>query len=149
MSMSIRLPARRALIVVGALLLGALAARELRAGEADDLQAMIDRARNGVTDLERLDERSAAREDAALLRLWLDEAWRLRSEQKYDEVRLVLDRCDAQAAMIREKIQAAKLMAQAADREENLRRLKDNIEKTRRAIQQAQMQKVGLEARSK
>jgi hypothetical protein len=146
---SITLPARRVLIVVGALLLGGLAARELRAGEADDLQAMIDRARNGVTDLERLDERSATREDAALLRLWLDEAWRLRSEQKYDEVRLVLDRCDAQAAMIREKIQAAKLMAQAAEKEESLRRLKDNIEKTRRAIQQAQMQKIGLEARSK
>jgi hypothetical protein len=144
-----RLPAHRALILTGALLLGGLVTRDLLAGEADDLQAMIDRARNGVTDLERLDERSAAREDAALLRLWLDEAWRLRSEQKYDEVRLVLDRCDAQAAMIREKIQAAKLMAQAAEKEEGLRRVRDNIEKTRRAIQQAQMQKIGLEARSK
>ena len=40
-------------------------------------------------------------------------------------------------------------MAQAAEKEENLRRVRDNIEKTRRAIQQAQMQKVGLEARSK
>lgn len=144
-----RLSAHRALILTGALLLGGLVTRDLLAGEADDLQAMIDRARNGVTDLERLDERSAAREDAALLRLWLDEAWRLRSEQKYDEVRLVLDRCDAQAAMIREKIQAAKLMAQAAEKEEGLRRVRDNIEKTRRAIQQAQMQKIGLEARSK
>jgi hypothetical protein len=146
---AMRLPAHRALIVTGVLLLGGLVARDLLAGEADDLQAMIDRARNGVTDLERLDERSAAREDAALLRLWLDEAWRLRSEQKYDEVRLVLDRCDAQAAMIREKIQAAKLMAQAAEKEESLRRVRDNIEKTRRGIQQAQMQKIGLEARSK
>jgi hypothetical protein len=144
-----RLSAHRALILTGALLLGGLVTRDLLAGEADDLQAMIDRARNGVTDLERLDERSAAREDAALLRLWLDEAWRLRSEQKYDEVRLVLDRCDAQAAMIREKIQAAKLMSQAAEKEEGLRRVRDNIEKTRRAIQQAQMQKIGLEARSK
>jgi hypothetical protein len=144
-----RLSAHRALILTGALLLGGLVTRDLLAGEADDLQAMIDRAHNGVTDLERLDERSAAREDAALLRLWLDEAWRLRSEQKYDEVRLVLDRCDAQAAMIREKIQAAKLMAQAAEKEEGLRRVRDNIEKTRRAIQQAQMQKIGLEARSK
>lgn len=145
--------ARRAFIVIGALVLGGLAAALpaslVRAGEADDLQAMIDRARNGVTDLERLDERSAAREDAALLRLWLDEAWRLRSEQKYDEVRLVLDRCDAQAAMIREKIQAAKLMAQAAEKEQTLGRLRDSIDKTRKAIQQAQMQKIGLEARSK
>jgi len=51
--------------------------------------------------------------------------------------------------MIREKIQAAKLLAQAAEKEETLRRLRDNIDKTRRSIQQAQMQKIGLEARSK
>jgi hypothetical protein len=139
----------RNVVAIAAILLGCLTAAAVRAGEADDLQAMIDRARNGVTDLERLDERSATREDASLLRLWLDEAWRLRSEQKYDEVRLVLDRCDAQAAMIREKIQAAKLLAQAAEKEETLRRLRDNIDKTRRSIQQAQMQKIGLEARSK
>jgi hypothetical protein len=147
--LAMKLHAHRAFIVTGTLLLVGLTASSVHAGEADDLQVMIDRARNGVTDLERLDERSATREDAALLRLWLDEAWRLRSEQKYDEVRLVLDRCDAQAAMIREKIQAAKLLAQAADKEETLRRLRDNIDKTRRSIQQAQMQKIGLEARSK
>ena len=58
-----------------------------RAGEADDLQSMIDRARQGASDLERLDERAATREEITLLRVWLDEAWRLRSEQKYDEVR--------------------------------------------------------------
>jgi hypothetical protein len=137
------------MVLLGTLMVAGLGSRPARAGEADDLQVMIDRARNGVTDLERLDERSAAREDAALLRQWLDEAWRLRSEQKYDEVRIVLDRCDAQSEMIRQKIQAAKLSAQAAEREENLRRLRDNIDKTRRAIQQAQIQKAGLEARSK
>jgi hypothetical protein len=117
--LAMKLHAQRAFIVTGTLLLVGLTASGAHAGEADDLQVMIDRARNGVTDLERLDERSATREDAALLRLWLDEAWRLRSEQKYDEVRLVLDRCDAQAAMIREKIQAAKLLAQAAEKEED------------------------------
>jgi hypothetical protein len=126
-----------------------LAAGPAAAGEADDLQAMIDRARNGVTDLERLDERGAAREDAALLRRWLEEAWGLRSEQKYDEVRIVLDRCDAQAEMIRQKILAAKVVAQAVEREENLKRLRDNIEKTRRAIQQATIQKAALEQRGK
>jgi hypothetical protein len=125
------------------------AAGTAAAGEADDLQAMIDRARNGVTDLERLDERGASREDAALLRRWLEEAWGLRSEQKYDEVRIVLDRCDAQAEMIRQKILAAKVMAQALEREETLKRLRDNIEKTRRAIQQATIQKAALEQRGK
>jgi hypothetical protein len=137
--------ARGVVLFVLALLVAPVA----RAGEADDLQAMIDRARNGVTDLERLDERGAAREDAAVLRRWLEEAWGLRSEQKYDEVRIVLDRCDAQAEMIRQKILASKVVAQALDREESLRKLRDSIEKTRRAIQQATIQKAALEARGK
>jgi hypothetical protein len=130
-------------------LLGALGARPVAAGEADDLQAMIDRAKNGVEDLERLDEKGAAKEDAQLLRLWLEEAWRLRSEQKYDDVRIVLDRADAQAEMIRQKIQASKLAAQAADREQKLAALKADIEKTRKAIEQARIQKATLEARTR
>lgn len=148
----VRLWSRRWLPVVtagcfGGLLLGL--SLSAHAGEADDLQVMIDRARNGVTDLERLDERSVTRDEATLLRVWLDEAWRLRSEQKYDDVRVVLDRCDAQAEMIRQKIQAAKLVAQANEREEALHKLKDSIDKNRRAIQQATIQKATLEAKAK
>ena len=119
------------------------------AGEADDLQVMIDRARNGVPDLERQDERGATRDEASVLRLWLDEAWRLRSEQKYDEVRIVLDRCDAQAEMIRQKIAASKLTAQAVERETHLKRVRDNIEKTRRDITRVSSEKAALEARAK
>ena len=119
------------------------------AGEADDLQVMIDRARNGVPDLERQDERGATRDEASVLRLWLDEAWRLRSEQKYDEVRIVLDRCDAQAEMIRQKILASKLTAQAVERETNLKRVRDSIDKTRRDITRATTDKATLEARAK
>ncbi len=119
------------------------------AGEADDLQAMIDRARQGANDLERLDERGAAREDITLLRTWLDHAWGLRSEQKYDDVRDVLNRGDAQAEMIRQRIAAAKISAQAAEREAALRQVKEQIEKTRKAIQEATVQKAALEARSK
>ena len=128
-------------------LLGAVPAA--RAGEADDLQVMIDRARNGVPDLERQDDRGATRDETTVLRVWLDEAWRLRSEQRYDDVRIVLDRCEAQAEMIRQKIQASKVMARASERDEDLKRLRDNIEKTKRAIQQATLAKAALEARSK
>ena len=123
--------------------------RLARAGEADDLQAMIDRARNGVTDLERLDEKGAARDEVAVLRTWLDESWRLRSEHKYDDVRIVLDRCDAQAEMIRQKIQACKLVSQAAEREERVARQRADNEKTRKAIEQARVQKATLEARTR
>jgi hypothetical protein len=110
---------------------------------------MIDRARNGVPDLERQDERGAARDEASVLRLWLDEAWRLRSEQKYDDVRIVLDRCDAQAEMIRQKIAASKATAQANERDQTLKRLRENIEKARRDIMKAITDKAALEARAK
>jgi soluble cytochrome b562 len=119
-----------------------------RAGEADDLQAMIERARNGASDLERLDERNAARDEVTLMRVWLDEAWRLRSEGKYDEVREVLTRTDAQAEMIRQKIVAAGLAADAAAREAELQKLRAAIEKTRRAIATATVEKAGLEAKT-
>ncbi len=118
-----------------------------QAGEADDLQVMIDRARNGVTDLERLDEKGAARDDAQVLRSWLDEAWRLRSEQKYDDVRIVLDRCDSQAEMIRQRIQASKLVAQAAEREDKVAKLRAEIEALRKAIAEGRQQKAALEGK--
>lgn len=119
------------------------------AGEADDLQARIDSARQGTQDLERLDERGAVREDVTLLRTWLDEAWRFRSEQEFEKVREVLKRCDSQTEMIRQRIAAAKLAAQAEEKEAVLKKVRANIEKTRQAIQDAMLQKAGLEARTK
>src|SRR5262245_57224693 len=56
-----------------------------RADEADDLQTMIDRARRGTSDLRRLDELRACGKDLRLLDNWLDEAWRMRSEQRFDD----------------------------------------------------------------
>jgi hypothetical protein len=143
MHMKRLIPGLGALVVLTTLGTGAWA------GEADDLQVMIDRARNGVKDLERLDERGRAREETTLLNVWLNEAWTLRSEQKYDDVRVVLDRCDAQAEMIRQKIEAGKLVAQAAEKEDGLKRVRENIDKTKKAIQQAMLQKAALEARNK
>jgi hypothetical protein len=142
----------RGLAILAMALFGAVltfATAPARAGEADDLQAMIDRARNGVTDLERLDEKGAAREDVAVLRTWLDESWRLRSEHKYDDVRIVLDRCDAQAEMIRQKIQASKLSAQAAEREQRVTQQRADNDKTRKAIEQARLLKASLEAKTR
>jgi site-specific recombinase len=119
------------------------------AGEADDLQRMIDTAKQAANDLERLDEQKAVREDITMMRSWLDTAWRLRSDQKYDEVRVVLDRCQAQAEMIRQKTLAAKLSAEAARKEDEVRKARDRIAKTKQAIQDATLQKAGLEARVK
>jgi site-specific recombinase len=119
------------------------------AGEADDLQRMIDSAKQAASDLERLDEQKAVREEVTLLRVWLDAAWRLRSDQKYDEVRVVLDRCQAQGDMIRQKILAAKASSEAARKEDEVRLLRDKIAKTKEAIQAATLQKAALDGKVK
>jgi hypothetical protein len=120
-----------------------------RAGEADDLQRMIDTAKQAANDLERLDDQKSVREEITLLRVWLDSAWRLRSEAKYDEVRVVLDRCQAQGDMIRQKILATKAVSEAARKEDYVRQLRERVAKTRDAIQAATLQKAALEGRVK
>ena len=120
-----------------------------RAGEADDLQRMIDTAKQAANDLERLDEQKAVREEITLLRVWLDAAWRLRSDQKYDEVSVVLDRCQAQGDMIRQKIVAAKASAEAGRKEEEVKQLRERIAKAKEAIQAATLQKAALDGRVK
>jgi hypothetical protein len=119
------------------------------AGEADDLQRLIDAAKQNASDLERLDDLKAAREDITLMRVWCDMAWKLRSDDKLDEVRVVYDRIQAQAEMIRQRITASKLMAEAAKRETELQRLHDDIERTKEAIRAATLKKASLEGRGK
>ena len=119
------------------------------AGEADDLQRMIDVARQGGKDLEHLDDRQAVRDELTLLTVWLDSAWRLRSEQKYDAVRVVLDRVQAQSDMIRQKITAAQLSREAEVKEAELKRLHEEIAKTRAALQAATVQRATLEGHAK
>ncbi len=119
------------------------------AGEADDLQSMIDRSRRNSTDLQRMDEQRLAAEEVAVMNTWLDEAWRLRSEKNYDKVREVLDRCDAQADMIREQITAGQLMAQARQEETALAATQQRIEELKVAIDEAKQKKAKLEVTSK
>lgn len=119
------------------------------AGEADDLQRMIDTQRQAASDLERLDDTKTVREDITLMRVWLDTAWRLRSETKYDDVRVVLDRVNAQAEMIRDRINAAKASAQAEKKEAELQAIRDQNTRLKEQIQAATIKKAQLEGRGK
>jgi hypothetical protein len=83
------------------------------------------------------------------MRVWLDTAWRLRSETKYDDVRVVLDRVTAQAEMVREKINAAKLLAQAAKKDAELQAVRDQNARLKEQIQAATIKKAQLEGRGK
>jgi predicted nucleic acid-binding Zn-ribbon protein len=102
-----------------------------------------------VIDLERLDDSHATTEEITLLRAWLDEAWSLRAKHEYDVVREVLDRCLAQADLIRQKIAAAKLRAQVQKREESLQALRTRIQQTKKAIQDMTVKKKTLEGNVK
>jgi hypothetical protein len=116
-----------------------------QAGEADDLQRAIESARQTANDLERQDDQKAAGGDISVMRTWLDQAWSLRSQEKFDEARLQLDVCTAQSDLIRGKIAAAHLSAQAAAKEAEVSRARVTLERTKKALQNAKVQAIRLE----
>ena len=138
---------RKLTILFALLLLGGSATANKR--EADDLKRQIDTQRAGVGDLERLDAQKVATEELTLLRSWLDEATNQLQKDELDKTREVIDRCLAQAELIRQKTSAGRLSAQAEQRETALKRSKDKVQKTKEAIQQATINKKALEMNSK
>jgi hypothetical protein len=121
--------------------------RVARAGEADDLQRQIDYLKQTTSDLERMDDQKAVTTDVTMMRSWLDTAWTLRSQEKYDEVHIILDRCDAQANMVRQRLTAAKLAAQASVKEDEVKRAKNQLARTKKALENAKISKARLEGK--
>ena len=143
---------RRSLqIAVAAALCGAFGAGERAglAGEEDDLQREIDTQRVSVADLERLDELKATGDEITQLKSWLDEAWGLRSKHEYDQVREVLERTRKQADLIRAKITASMLRAQAAAREASLADVRARIKRTKQGLSDTVKKKKALEGSEK
>ena len=118
-----------------------------RAGEADDLQRQHDYLRQTSDDLERQDDQKAVSSDVAMMRTWLDIAWGLRSKEKFDDMRIVLDRCEAQANMVRQRLTASKLSAQAVVKEDEVKRAKSQLARTKKALENAKIQKARLEGK--
>jgi hypothetical protein len=117
--------------------------------EAEDLKRQIESQRAAVSDLERLDDRHMVTDEITLLRTWLDEAWSQYSKEEWKKVREVVDRCIAQAELIRQKITAAKMTAYANDREAAVKATRDKIAHTRQQLLEAQSTKKALEMTSK
>jgi site-specific recombinase len=116
-----------------------------QAGEADDLQRAIESGRQTANDLERRDDQKAVSKDLQVLRMWLDQAWSLRSQEKFDEARVILDACRAQGDLIREKITTAKLKAQVDQKEAELARKRATLERIKKALEDAKLQASRLE----
>jgi hypothetical protein len=117
--------------------------------EADDLKRQIESQRAAVSDLERLDDRRLVTDEITNLRSWLDEAWAQYSKEEYKRVREVVDRCIAQAELIRQKITAAKMTAYANDRDGQVRATREKIERTKKQLLDAQSTKKALEMTAK
>lgn len=117
--------------------------------ESEDLKRQIESQRAAVSDLERLDDRHMVTDEITLLKSWLDEAWQQYSKEEWKTVREVVDRCIAQAELIRDKITAAKMTAYANDRDAAVRATREKIERTKKALLDAQSTKKALEMTSK
>lgn len=134
----------------GVLVLLLLVAGQAFAGqEAEDLKRQIESQRAAASDLERLDDRHMVTDEITLLKSWLDEAWQQYSKEEWKTVREVVDRCIAQAELIRQKITAAKMTAYAKDREAAVHATRERIDKTKKALLDAQSTKKALEMTSK
>jgi hypothetical protein len=129
--------------LLGLLLVPALAAPA--GARNEDLKRQIEAEQAAAADLERLDERHAAASETTLLKSWLDEAWGSYSKEEYDSVRVLMERVLAQAELIRQKISASKLLAQAAEREATLKASRDKVGRTQKALQDAAVKKRALE----
>lgn len=116
-----------------------------RADEEDDIQRQIGTQKSGASDLEHLDVRRAAVSELQRLRDWLSEAWDLRNKHEPDEAREVLDRCVAQADLIRQIIAAAQAKADVATKETQLQKTRDTLAEKKKALQDAQAKKKALE----
>lgn len=137
-ALALGLPIALALLVTGL-------PRSARADEEDDIQRQIDSQKAGVPDLEHLDRTHAAASEIQRLRDWLGTAWDLRNKHEPDEAREVLERCMAQAELVRQVITTAQLKAQVTEREAKLDHTKTETEKKRRALMDAQVKKKSLE----
>lgn len=116
-----------------------------RADEEDDIQRQIESQKAGVTDLEHLDTRHGAAIELQHLREWLGEAWDLRNKHDPDGAREVLDRCLAQAELVRQVIAATQATGDVAVREAKLQRTRQEIERQKRALRDAETRKKALE----
>lgn len=125
-----------------------LAAGTAFSGSAD-LKREIQAQQAAANDLQALDTTKVVADEIALLRTWLDEAWDRHGKDQGARARESLDRCLAQADLIRAKLAAAKVSAAAAERENAAADARDKLAKTKKALEDAVIKKKALEMNTK
>jgi hypothetical protein len=112
--------------------------------DSNDLKREISVQQSAANDLQSLDTLHAVADEIALFKTWLDEAW-----NKQARAREILDRCLAQADLIRVKIAVSKVEAEAAEHEKAARDSKENVKKTQKALEDAIVKKKAMEMNAK
>ncbi len=137
----------RTVLVAFTILIGT--ARAHASQEAADLKRQIETQQAGIVDLQRLDAHRAVEDEITRLRSWLDEAFSQHAQAKWDHVRELIDRCLAQAELIRQKINVAQLSAQLSLKTAELKQTRERLQSTRASLEQATIQKKAMEITSK
>ena len=112
--------------------------------DSKDLKREIKAQQSAANDLLALDTHKAVADEIALLRTWLDEA-----ANQTERAREVLDRCLAQADLIRLKIAVSKITARAAAAERAALEAKDKVKTTQKALEDAIVKKKAMELNAK
>lgn len=112
--------------------------------DSKDIEREIKAQQSAAKDLEALDANKVVADEISLLRTWLDEAF-----NKQGRAREVLDRCLAQADLIRLKIAVAKVMAEADSKERAVMEAKARVKATQKALEEATVKKKAMEMNAK
>lgn len=112
--------------------------------DSKDIEREIKAQQSAAKDLEALDARKVVADEISLLRTWLDEAF-----NKQGRAREVLDRCLAQADLIRLKLAVSKVTAEAASKEREAKEAKERVVRTKQALEDAIVKKKAMEMNAK
>lgn len=112
--------------------------------DSADIKREIKAQQSAATDLQALDTRKVVADEIALLKTWLDEA-----VNKSGRAREVLDRCLAQADLIRLKIAVSKVTEEATNKERAVMESKAKVKTVKQALEDALVKKKAMEMNAK
>jgi hypothetical protein len=116
---------------------------------SNDIQREIKVQQSAANDLAALDTGKLVQDEIALLKTWLDEAYNRQAKDQNGRAREVLERCQAQSDLIRQKLAAAKAKAEADAHEKAARDARDKVQRTKKALDDATVKKKAMEMNAK
>jgi hypothetical protein len=111
---------------------------------ADETEREITLQRQVAADLTGMDARHVVADEIAILRAWIDEAAKKLSNGEADRAHEALDRCTAQAELVRQKLETAKVVARAVEKEKAAQDAREKLKHDKKALEDALARKKTL-----